>query len=153
MREQVKQLHNEMRAFLSRTYFDLKHLDALIHNLEKFNDEEIFDLLQFVNKLYREEYTELKKIWTLPHINDNMWHQYKLLKLKDFPEIELLHDAWDAFRQELKDFLKSRKRNANKNRKAKAIKRAEKLRRIAEQSGDISDSHGDRESRLFDSES
>lgn len=122
-----------MRDLIARTFYSTKHFDNLLHNIDKLDEEELIDLLSFIIEIRDNQFTEFKRIWTLPHINDSMWHQYKMLRLHDLPEQVLLEEAWLNLRDSVKKFLKTRRRLLDEHREKKAQKRLERLRRATEQ--------------------
>ena len=114
-----------MKNLLLRIPVNLKKYDSLIKRLDALNQEAIERLHVFIVDLYSTDYAELFRVWTLPHINDDMWHRYQLLHIRGLPEQILLEDAISAFKNKVRVFsLTTGDRHAK--REKVAAKRAER---------------------------
>lgn len=114
-----------MKNLLERIPLTLKKFDSLLRRIDVLNQDALERLNNFVNDLYNTEYAELLRVWTLPHINDDMWHNYKLFDIHGLPEQLLLDSAITAFRDKLKAFS-FKIGDRHEKRKKVAAKRAER---------------------------
>ena len=79
----------------------------------------------FLQDVYSGEFTELQKVWTLPHINDSMWQQYRVLHIHGLPEQEMLEEAWIKFRDVVREFMSTHNLKTHRDRTKVAAKRKE----------------------------
>lgn len=82
----------------------IKKFNALVERINHLTDEALLKLSAFLLDLHENEYKKLLEIWTLPHINDSMWHNYKLLAIQGLPEQVSLENALSAFKLKVKSF-------------------------------------------------
>jgi len=118
-----------MYEFLKGTFLSTKYIDSLIRRVEKFDEEQLIDLLEFITHLKEKEYTEIVRIWNSPHINSTMWHNYKIYGLKDLPEQIELDTAWKEFITKIRIYLHSRHRKIHSSEEKVAERRANRIKK------------------------
>jgi len=132
MLDQIKEIHDEIIALLVRMKKPILGMNRLISNLEKKSKEEVERLFNFFDSLYKNEFKRLKDVWTLPHINDDMWHGYRMLRIRDLPEQKSLHDAWEAYHDRVAAFKKERKSESQHQTDSQRIRKQSLRRRRTE---------------------
>lgn len=75
----IKVLHAEMRELILRAGVKEKKYDRLIKRILKFSVERRVRIHLFLQELYLNEYKEVKRIWTLPHMTPEVWDNYSSL--------------------------------------------------------------------------
>ena len=89
--EELLTLHSEIRHVVEKLHFSLKRYDAII---DKYvNTGRVKQIKAKLHDLYNFEVAEYMRIRTLPHINEEMWENYKLFGITNLPEQIMLREA------------------------------------------------------------
>ena len=125
MRDKVKHLLGLMEDLLKRTHYKHRFLTTLLHYNDKCDDTESEELLIFLQDVFSNEFDEIRKVWTLPHISDFMWQQYRVLHIHGLPEQDMLEEAWIKFRDIVREFMSNHNLKTHRDRLKVAAKRAQ----------------------------
>lgn len=113
--------HQKMLDLLDRMKVKVSGFRTIIP--KRLAEADVPSFQAFMDSLFENEYAELYRIWTLPHISDEMWHRYRVLNITGLPEQVSLDHAFSAFRNKIKSFQKEHRHAKRQKTAAKRAKR------------------------------
>lgn len=82
---------DQMRKLILRSGVAPDLLDKIIAEMEAIENKDILNLE--LDKVCNTTYARAYKVWTAPHISEEMWNYYDLIGEKDMPEQRSLRAA------------------------------------------------------------
>jgi hypothetical protein len=103
MLEKIRELHNRMKDLtLKAGVSEVKYVRVL-RAIDKAPLNYAERVLLFLESVAKNEWAELNRIYTLPHITPEMWENYKILGIKNLDEQNLFNSAALALKKAWKN--------------------------------------------------